>query len=219
VTALNGISGEISAVVKLSTLRERNTSGKAEFETGLRLASSRRRSDWRLAIDHWMAAAREGNARAMFYLGVAFDRGRGVARDAARARQWYRRAAVLNHAEAAYNLALLYRDGVGVRRSAASAEKWLRIAASQRDRDAARDLGVLILGHDSVSEERAREAVYWYRKASGAGDAKATFNLGLCYVDGLGVRRNVRRGRELIARAKRAGLPAAKRFLDTPRDS
>jgi TPR repeat protein len=34
--------------------------------------------------------------------------------------------------------------------------------------------------------------VLWYRKAARQGDAKAQYNLGLCYRDGEGVRKNRR---------------------------
>jgi TPR repeat protein len=48
----------------------------------------------------WWAAAVRGEAIAMYDLGVLYERGIGVAADAARAKAWYERAAAHNHPEA-----------------------------------------------------------------------------------------------------------------------
>jgi peptidoglycan hydrolase-like protein with peptidoglycan-binding domain len=48
----------------------------------------------------WWAAAVRGEAIAMYDLGVLYERGIGIAADAARAKAWYERAAAHNHPEA-----------------------------------------------------------------------------------------------------------------------
>ena len=58
--------------------------------------------------------AAEGDREAMFLLGVMHARGRGAAKDAAQAAEWYRRAADLGEARAMANLGVLYARGEGV---------------------------------------------------------------------------------------------------------
>jgi TPR repeat protein len=43
-----------------------------------------------------------------------------------------------------------------------------------------------------------RQAVRWYRLAAAGGDASARYNLALCYMDGLGVRRSYPKARDLL---------------------
>ena len=52
-------------------------------------------------------------------------------------------------------------------------------------------------------------AVFWYRKAARRGDAKAQYNLGLCYKHGEGVSRSKRWAHHWIKKAARKKLPAA----------
>ena len=55
---------------------------------------------------HWMQRAAESNhADAQFALGKMYERGRGVPKDVATARQWYERAAAAGHAQARRALA------------------------------------------------------------------------------------------------------------------
>ena len=59
----------------------------------------------------------------------------------------------------------------------------------------------------------AGEAVAWYSKAARAGDAKARWNLALCYRDGDGVARSRSRCRYWLQRAARQGHAEARRLL------
>ena len=70
------------------------------------------RGDYAAAVAQWQGPAAAGDADAMFNLGQAYRLGRGVAQDAARAEELYRRAAELGHLQAAdtYGL-ILFQDG------------------------------------------------------------------------------------------------------------
>ncbi len=70
------------------------------------------RGDYAGAVAQWQGPAAAGDADAMFNLGQAYRLGRGVAQDAARAEELYRRAAELGHLPAAdtYGL-MLFQDG------------------------------------------------------------------------------------------------------------
>ena len=61
----------------------------------------------------------------------AITDGEGVAKDAAEAVKWYRKAAEQGFAAAQYNLGVCYYSGEGVAKDAAEAVKWFRKAAEQ----------------------------------------------------------------------------------------
>lgn len=74
--------------------------------------------------------AEQGNATALFNLGLMYDKGEGVPQDYGEALKWYRKAAELGHASAQFNLGFIYTYGLGVPEDYGEAVKWLEIAAS-----------------------------------------------------------------------------------------
>jgi TPR repeat protein len=56
-------------------------------------------------------------------------------------------------------------------------------------------------------------AIPWYRKAAHQGDAKAQYNLGLCYLDGDGVLKNRRLATRWFKEAAATGHKKAAREL------
>jgi TPR repeat protein len=71
-------------------------------------------ADHAQALQHFIAAAEQGNADAQYYAGVMFADGQGTQRNFEEAAKWYEKAAAQNHADAAYALARLYVFGNGV---------------------------------------------------------------------------------------------------------
>ena len=187
---------------------------EALFRAGYRLAFSRPRvrNAHQRAVSCWKRAAARGHRRALFYLGSAYEHGKGVRRDIGEAMRFYRQAAVRGHAVAQYNLGFSYIHGDGARKNASIGVKWYRLAAGAGDPAAQRDLGYCL--HEGVGVAvDYREAVGWYRRAAHQGDPKAQFNLGLCYLDGDGVRPNRRWARYWLERAARQKHPRSKVVL------
>ncbi|HBO12982.1 MAG TPA: hypothetical protein DD491_09385, partial [Halieaceae bacterium] len=89
------------------------------------------RGEHAAALAQWLPLAEAGQARAQFAVGLAYDRGQGVERDAATAARWYRRAAAQELADAEYNLALLYLDGRGVKQDLEETVRLFRAAAER----------------------------------------------------------------------------------------
>src|SRR5262249_31377002 len=69
---------------------------QADFQKGLDAWNA---GDYKSAFDEFKQAADKGDARAQFYLGEAFNKGRGVVQDYAEAVTWYSRAAEQNSAD------------------------------------------------------------------------------------------------------------------------
>ena len=59
-------------------------------------------------------AAEQGNARAQYNLGYAYDKGKGVVKDQREAVRWYRMAAKQGDADAQFNLGCIRQLGEGV---------------------------------------------------------------------------------------------------------
>ena len=82
------------------------------------------RGDVAEAIASWREAAEAGNAAAENELGLAFENGRGMARDYRAALRLFRQAAAQGYAPAMTELGGIYEKGEGVPRDYAAAAKW-----------------------------------------------------------------------------------------------
>jgi uncharacterized protein len=87
-----------------------------------------KRGDFATALRLFEPLAIQGNAEARFNLGIAFERGQGVAQDYREAVKWYRLAAEQGLAVAQFNLGLMYSNGRGVPQNDGEAVKWYRLA-------------------------------------------------------------------------------------------
>ena len=81
-------------------------------------------------------AADQGFVRAQFNLGLSYDGGIGVAREAAEAARWFTRAAVQGDPGAQQSLGVMYANGDGVPQDLVLAHTWLSLAAAGTTGDA-----------------------------------------------------------------------------------
>jgi hypothetical protein len=112
------------------------------------------------AVVWYRKAAEQGDASAMFNLGIMYDHGRGVPQDYAQAALWYRKAAEQGFAAAQYNLGVAYHEGQGVPQDDVQAAAWYRKAAEQGDATAQFSLGLACYYGEGVHQDFA-EANYW----------------------------------------------------------
>lgn len=84
------------------------------------------------------------------------------------------------------------------------ANRLWRLLVWAGDREAAFRLG-LYYDTNGTSEQKARRAVYWYRRAALAGEIHAEHNLGVAYADGKGVKMNILLAIKWWTRAARRG--------------
>ena len=78
---------------------------QADFVEGWR---AYQQGDFATALQHWTKLAKEGDPVAQYNVGVMYDEGTGVDRDAAKVVTWWNKAAEKGHLSAQHNLALLY---------------------------------------------------------------------------------------------------------------
>jgi predicted aspartyl protease len=124
------------------------------------------------ALEQLRTLAGKGDAIAQFNLGVIYQDGNGVPKDAEVAAQWYRKAADQGYADAQYNLGWMYDAGEGMPRNAPLAAKWYRKAAEQGNADAQFSLASMYEDGKGLAKDE-NLAVHWYRKAAEQGDASA----------------------------------------------
>ena len=134
-------------------------------------------------------AAEQGDAGAQYELGGMYNRGDGMARDAAEAAKWFRKAAETGNADAQYELGTIYQWSSVALKDSVEAEKWWRKAAEQGNGKAQSAIGITYEEGDGVSKD-AVEAVKWLHKAAELGVTEAQYHLAGCYADGRGVPKN-----------------------------
>src|SRR5580765_2780486 len=84
-------------------------------------------------VAHLLKNASKGDVNAQFMLGLAYEFGRGVAKDSTEAAHWYEKAANAGDPGAQTHLGNLYAEGNGVARDQALAIKWYLRAATRGD--------------------------------------------------------------------------------------
>jgi TPR repeat protein len=112
-------------------------------------------------------AAQQGDASAMYDLGVMYDHGQGVEQSGDKAREWYEQAAVLGDAAAMYNLGHMYDRGNGVEQSYEKAKEYYVRAVREGDASAMNNLGWLYHNGYGVQQSYAKAKEY-YERASEA---------------------------------------------------
>ena len=142
-----------------------------------------------------MSAAREGHADAAGGVGYCYMTGTGIAKDPAKAVEWFRKGAELGSAKAQLNFArylLGTLDAMPKRAESGIDEKdreegirWLKESAEQGLTEAEASLGAYLYnGHHGFARDRT-EAEKWLLRAAKAGDANSQNTLGVLYDRGI----------------------------------
>ena len=120
--------------------------------------------------------AARGNAFALNDLALRLASGLGVPRDATRAADLYRRAAMSGVTAAARNLGVLLWNGSNLPQDQTEAIRWFRMAAEAGD-ITAQTIVAAALADGVGTAQDLNEALRWYEAAAKAGDPVAMNNL------------------------------------------
>ena len=146
-------------------------------------------------------AGQAGLVQARVYVAGMLDRGDGFKQDAAGAVTWYQAAAEQGDVYSMTELGAHLRLGNGIAKNEAQAMQWFAKAAQQGYIPAETSLA---LGYENGLGQGKRDyqqAAYWFGKAADQDDGYAQLNLGVMYEKGWGVPQNLRRAKQLYARA------------------
>ena len=110
--------------------------------------------------------AGHGNTVSQFWLGVAYESGKGVQQDYKEALRWLAKSAKQGNADAQNMIGVMFEDGEGVPINYARAAKWYRAACENRpDRGGAgqgcNNLGLLYLDGHGVTQSRVEAYKYF----------------------------------------------------------
>jgi TPR repeat protein len=166
----------------------------------------------RKQFDAIKSRADKGDAEAQLSVAACYATGNGVARDAAKAAKYLRKAAEQGSARAQCLLGLRYSSGDGVKPDKLEAVRWLSRAAEQGLAAAQFDLGMCYANGDGVARS-AVEAVEWYHKAAAQGLPEAQGELGNCYLEGTGVPTDIPEGVKWTRMAAEQGFAPAQNTL------
>lgn len=130
------------------------------------------RTDFRLARQHFTAAAEQGHDEAMYQLGNMNLFGDGAASDRRTACRWFKRAAERNHVDATYQLALCYLNGQGMNKNPALGLSLLHRNALRLDDKAVRSLR-LHYAREGINDGSRRAAYKTSERLTLAGQPEA----------------------------------------------
>jgi len=112
--------------------------------------------------------AEQGDAQAQIYMGLLYERGKGVPQDYAESAKWYRLASEQGKADAQNYLGNMYSKGNGVSQDYAEAVTWYRKAAEQGKKAAQYNLGKVYANGEGVKKDYVK-AYMWFNVAAISG--------------------------------------------------
>lgn len=124
-----------------------------------------RARDFDRALAIWQAGAADGDPEAMAGLGLLYDLGLGLPRDAETAFRWYAMAGAEGHADAQFNAGVMADSGAGVPKDPAHAAYWYARAAANGQPRAEMALGMLYATGTGVPRNPALARIWLTRAA------------------------------------------------------
>ena len=175
---------------------------------------------------NWFAlAGQAGLTDARVFVADMLERGDGHNQDSTYAVMWYQAAAEQGNPYAMTELGAHLRLGKGIAWSESQAMQWFDKAAKTGYAPAETSLAMGYengLGQDAgQGNQDYAQAAYWFGQAANQDDAYAQLNLGVMYEKGWGVPQDLRRAKQLYARAAGSSNPAISKlgqqyFSDVP---
>ena len=158
----------------------------AQFKLGIRYADGRKAKKDNDKATHWLKkAAKQNHIPALTKLGmIDLDIGNFDS-----AFKWFNEAAQKNDPHAQAFLGTFYEKGIGVPANSELAFTWYEKAATQGIPSAQYIMGRIY--KDKDSQEDLQTAISWYKKSAEKGSADAMTQLGIFYMRGQGVPRNI----------------------------
>lgn len=198
-------------IVKTSPVdnnQNRNTSQVNQAEQGQfeKAQAAYDAKDYFTAYSLFLPLAETGNASAQFKLGRMYDQELGVPKNDEKAAYWYRESATNGNRQAQYNYGVMLYHGRGVKEDKGQSVAWKEKAAEQGLLDAKIEVGLAYLFGEGVKSDE-KKGCFWANKAAeiDAENMKVQTMLGVCYVEGHYVRKDVNRGFQLLESAGSKG--------------
>ena len=144
-------------------------------------------TDYEKSYQLLLPAAEYGFHGAQETIGIQFLMGLGMATDYVSALSWLTAAAEGGFPSAMGYLGYMYQDGLGTEKDIAKAIEWSRPAAEAGYAMFQHNLAVILEEEEWNEFYDPQQAAYWYSKAVEQQYPSAMLNLGVMYMDGIGV--------------------------------
>jgi TPR repeat protein len=152
--------------------------------------------------------AQAGDGSSQYFLGMAYQEGNGVPQDFFEALRWLGKAADREIAKAQHAVGELYESGALGLSNTGESSRWFERAANQGFVQSQKKLAA---ANQRIGKMEV--AARWYQKLAEQGDATSQYELGMMYVRGIGVPRDVALGHHWLnvagAKGEEAGRKAA----------
>ena len=158
------------------------------------------------------AAACRGYYFAQKDLGILYYNGKKVSKDHEKARYWLEKAAALGNGQAMEILSRMYRNGEGVEKNEEEALKWLKNSADKDYPFSYAALGWCHETGDLGCEIDLSRAIELYKKAVEGRSTRGRYELGRCYLKGIGVECNREEAFKLLGAAMASGKDELKYY-------
>jgi len=169
------------------------------------------------ALKWYREGASNGDSLAKAWVANFYKRGRGgVPEDHVEAYRWYKEAAEQGNSSGYEGLGYAYAQGLGVTENLEEAEKCFRKAAVKGNKNAKEWLAkngkaddIFYEGKIHYMSERYAEALPLFAKASELSHPEAEYNLGVMFLEGLGVVADIKEGTKRVINAAENGFAEA----------
>ncbi len=128
-----------------------SSKGVAYFESGLKAADV---NNMPLAFKDFLVAAKAGHVYAQYNVGLMYEQGLGISKNAKEAVYWYKESAMQGNSAAQFNLGVCFENGFGTTVDFEKANEWYRKASVQGDGLAVGNLGMLYIRGQGVKENK-----------------------------------------------------------------
>jgi TPR repeat protein len=165
------------------------------------------------AAMHYKKAADAGYPPAQYSLGAFYEQGTIGAKDNKKAIYWYEKAAAQGLEDARFHLGNLYYLGEIVEQNHEKAFVIFEELAKKGNAHAQLMLGMYYDFQETSHGLSPEDAYYWYWQSSKQGYAAAKFNLGMMYLKGSFVKKDIDEAFRLVVQSANDGFPYANKYL------
>lgn len=160
-----------------------------------------------------ISLAEQGNTDAQIKAGKAYYYGIRTNVDRERSFMWFYKAARKGNSESEYYVGLCYKTAFGVDYHYESAKHWIEKSANHGYAAAQYEIGIENFAKENISEEEKSKVFYWLEQSANQNYPYSVWALGLCYMIGYGIEKDIERGQFLKEKSATLGYGFASKEL------
>ncbi|NVN97335.1 sel1 repeat family protein, partial [Candidatus Nomurabacteria bacterium] len=204
-----GVKQNTSEALKWFKKSAENGYSTAQYNLGIMYEYGEKvEVDYLEAIRLYSNAAKQNNADAMSAIGSMYLYGKGVAKNESEALKWFMKADDNGSNTAPFEICKMYMYGIGLTKDEKTAIMWLSKAVERNNSDAQ-----AMLGRRLYNENKFDEAIRLFNLAANDDNVDGLYYLGITYMQGKGIDKDLNKAEVLIRRAAELGSQQAKELL------